>query len=338
MKIVITGYNTCGQNKSGGVQNRIKEIYNRLQKKNVTIEYFCPMLTKLDDCDVLHLFKLDNEYIKLIKCAKKKGVKVVLSSIVPLTDGWKIDFKRILLRRLPFCVSYKIPFDILELVDQIIVETKQELIFIHKHYRIPYNKMRIIPNGIDPFDFKGDQIFEKIGKKKEYILQVGRVDRNKNVLNVIRAVKGTGIDYVIIGGCDFDNPEYYNQCKKEAEKEDNIHFLGWVASDSDLLKSAYAHAKVFVLASQQETFGMVVLEAASAGCNLALTKWLPIIDFKSFENCWLFDPNNIEEMRSQIVSAFKSNKNEITKKRVLMEFSWDKIIDSHISLYKELMQ
>ena len=44
MKIVITGYNTCAQNSSGGVQVRVRKIYEHLLKRDdVEVEYFCPM-------------------------------------------------------------------------------------------------------------------------------------------------------------------------------------------------------------------------------------------------------------------------------------------------------
>ena len=338
MKVVITGYNTCGQNTSGGVQNRIRQIYNRLSLKNdVNVEYFCPMTTKLEDCDILHLFKLEIEYIKLIKCAKGKGTKVVLSSIVPLTKGWKVDLKRILFKHLPIRSTYKIMFEMMNLVDFIIAETEQERSFIHKHFKVPNEKIAVIPNGIDPFDFEGNQIFDKIGGRKDYVLQVGRIDRNKNVCNVIKALKGTGIDYVVIGGADFENSQYYKDCLKEAADDEHIHFLGWVDSNSDLLKSAYANAKVLVLSSFQETFGLVALEAGAAGCNLALTKWLPITDFKSLENCWFFDANCIEDIRAKVLAAFSTERDRVTQKKILEEFSWDKIIDSHISVYKKLI-
>ena len=338
MKVIITGYNTCCQNTSGGVQSRIRQIYSRLAlKKDVSVEYFCPMTTRLDGCDILHLFKLEIEYVRLIKCAKEKGVKVVLSSIVPLSKGWKVDLRRILFKRLPIRSVNKIMFEIMDLVDFIIVETEQERSFIHKHFKVSNGKIAVIPNGIDPFVFEGNQIFDKIGGRKDYVLQVGRVDENKNVRNVIKALKGSGIDYVVIGGGNFGNSQYFEDCLKEAADDEHIHFLGWVDSESDLLKSAYANAKVLVLSSFQETFGLVALEAGAAGCNLALTKWLPITDFKSLENCWLFDANSVEDIRAKVVAAFSADRDKFTQKKILEEFSWDKIIDSHISVYNKLI-
>ena len=338
MKIVITGNNACGQNQSGGIQNRVRQIYSRLmKKKDVEIEYFCPMTTKLDGCDVLHLYKLEPEYIALIKCAKRKGVKVVLSSVVPLTNGWKVDLKRILFKHMPIRSTSKIIFEIMALVDFIIVETEQERSFIRKHFKVPDKKIAIIPNGIDSFNFEGTQIFDKIGGRKDYVLQVGRIDKNKNVCNVIKALKGTGIDYVVCGGADFENSQYYENCLREASGDEHIHFLGWVDSDSDILKSAYANAKVLVLSSFQETFGLVGLEAAAAGCNLALTKWLPIADFKSLEKCWFFDANSVSDIRTKVVEAFYANHDVATQKKIMDEFSWDKIIEAHISVYNKLI-
>ena len=40
------------------------------------------------------------------------------------------------------------------------------------------------------------------------------------------------------------DPHYYDICLEEAYGCDNIHFLGWLNSDNELLKSALGHASV----------------------------------------------------------------------------------------------
>lgn len=166
---------------------------------------------------------------------------------------------------------------------------------------------------------------------------VGRVDENKNVLNVIKALKGTGIDLVIVGGGYFEESAYYKKCIAEAKGNEHIHFLGWIDNKDDLLKSAYVNAKVFVLASFHETFGMVALEAGVAGCNIAMSKSLPIHDFHVFDDCWLFDPSNTSDIRSKIISAFNAPLTNALHEKVINTFSWNRIVNEHIKIYKELV-
>ena len=117
MKIIIAGYNTCCFNKSGGVQVRIKKIYELLSKQNeIEVEYFRPMETDFDKVDILHLFKLEPEYYNLVRKAKNKGVKIVLSTIIPLEGGYKIDIYRCLINRLPMLNVYKMAFKILSCI------------------------------------------------------------------------------------------------------------------------------------------------------------------------------------------------------------------------------
>ena len=339
MKIVITGYNTCCLNPTGGVQVRVKKIYELLtQRTDIEVEYFRPMEVDFDDIDILHIFKLDYEYYSLVCKAKSKGIKVVLSSIVPIKDGFKIDIYRRFINKLPILSSYKMLFKILNSVDAIISETREECLFISKHYDVDEKKIFVIPNGIDEPNEKGDSIFDLIGEKVDYVLSVGRFDSNKNQLNLIKALNGTGIDCVFVGGEDSGNSLYYEKCKKIAEGNTHFHFLGWVDSESELLKSTYANAKVFAFPSYQETFGIALIEAAIYGCNLAISKTLPIHDFHAYDDAYLFDPANVGDIRSKVISAFKAPLSDVWKKRTIKKFSWNSVINSHIQLYERILK
>lgn len=339
MKVVITGYNTCCMNPTGGVQVRIKKIYELLSNRDdVCVEYLSPMETDWDSVDILHLFKLEPEFYSIVNKAKSKGIKVVLSSIIPLGGGCKIDFYRRFLNKFPVLSSYKMDFSILNKVDCIIAETPVERNFISKHYGVESHKIQVIPNGIDIIDYKGEDIYKLIGGKKEYVLLVGRFDTNKNQKNVILAMQGSGIDVVFIGGEDSGDASYYHQCKELAKDDPHFHFLGWISSNSNLLYSAYSNAKVFVFPSYGETFGLALLEAAISGCNLAISQTLPILGFHTFDDAYLFNPNDLNDIREKIKAAFSSDKNERIKSRVIDTFSWNSLIDQHVELYESLIK
>lgn len=339
MKIVIAGYNTCCFNKSGGVQVRIKKIYELLSKQNdIEVEFFRPMETDINTVDILHLFMLLPEYYNLVCKAKKRGIKIVLSTIIPLENNYKIDIYRYIINKLPILNVYKMTFKILSCVDALIVETKSEFNFIAKHYGVDKKKMVIIPNGVDRNFYQGTDIYKKIGGYKNYVLHVGRFDDNKNQLNVIKALKGTDIDVVFIGGADNCDLTYISRCKHEASGDAHFHFLGWVDSDSNLLRSAYANAKVFVFPSYKETFGLVLLEAAINGCNIAMSNTLPILDYHVFDDAYLFNPNNVNDIRKKINEAFNSEENKQIKNRIIETFSWNSVISKHIMLYKSLLK
>ena len=94
MKILFQAYNTCCQNTSGGVQNRLRKIHDLLVERGYQVDYFNPFETRLEDYDILHVFSLNIESYALMQVAKQKGLKIVLSSIVNTINGRKIDFLR----------------------------------------------------------------------------------------------------------------------------------------------------------------------------------------------------------------------------------------------------
>lgn len=336
MKVLFQGYFTYAQNKSGGVQVRMRQLAENLRRAGVQIDFFDHNTTDVSQYDILHVFSLNIEHYSLVQYAHRKGVKVVLSSIVTISEGWKIDLVLTLVRH-PVLTSYNIQQSILNLCDSIIVETPKEQMFINKHYRNVASKLTVIPNGIVPIESVGKAHISKFIDDKDYVLCVGRFDSNKNQLNVIRALKDTDVDVVFIGGPVTANDEYYKKCLEAAEGRNNIHFLGWVKNDSPLLNSAYSNAKVFLFPSYHETFGLVLLEAAVAGANLVVSKSLPILDFPVMEMCSRVDPNDLSDIRNKTLAAFSKEKDKEQTKKILKEFSWDVVVDQHIKLYKSLL-
>lgn len=338
MKILFQSYNTCCQNTSGGVQVRIRKIRSFLLERGYQVDYFSPFETKIGDYDILHIFKLTNECLDLIKCARLSGVKVVLSSIVGLDGGYKIDIYR-LLEKFPFNTFFHNMFESIRLCDHIIVETYKEKEFLFKHYGANKSKISILPNGIDSRPLATPIIYKYIGGEKKYILQVGRFDSNKNQLNVIRALKSTNIPVVFVGGAPQGSErKYYDLCVEEAKENNNFHFLGWQSADSELLNSAFHYAHALILPSYFETFGLVVLEAAEKNLFICMSNTLPILDYNVFDPELCFSPNNLNEIKSvvdrvMVREQLKDKYNDLIRNT----FSWKKIIDEHIYIYKSLI-
>jgi glycosyltransferase involved in cell wall biosynthesis len=75
----------------------------------------------------------------------------------------------------------------------------------------------------------------------------------------------------------------------------NIQWVGWVAYDQ--LGTYFTQADVFVLPSQEDTWGMVVLEAMVFGKPILCSKWVGAVEMvQPEENGYIFDPYKIEEM------------------------------------------
>lgn len=341
MKILLHAYNTCCQSESGGVQVRIRKIKSLLEERGVRVDFFNPYTTDIRDYDLVHVFMLTLESESLINCAKTLGKKVVLSSIVNLNSykTAKRNHKILpVLCRLGVRPTDSVLYTAIHHCDKIIAETPAESYHLQKCFEVPNNKISVIPNGCNENIEASDEIYKFIGNRKKYVVQVGRIDPNKNLLNVIKAVKGADYNLVVIGGEYAGNKsDYIERCKKEAKGCNNIFFLGWLPASSAELASAYANAQALILPSYQETFGLVAVEAASYGTHVCLSNTLPILDFGVFDKSLSFNPNNPASIRTVLDKVMAQPKSEERKKIITDFFNWDRIIDLHIDLYKQCL-
>lgn len=339
MKILLHGYNVCCQTESGGIQNRIRAIHSLLnQREGVEADLFNPYESIIKDYDILHLFKMKDEQDELIEFVKRLGKKVVLSSVIPIDNGNVLDRHRKFINRFPIHTVMKRRFVMLQKMDKIVTESYKESRFISEHYGIPDNKIIVIPNGVNIRNYTGRDVYDFVGDIGKYAVVIGRFDDNKNQLNVIKALKGTGIHVVFLGGSAAWCLDYFDECVKCAGDDTHFHFLGWVEHDSDLFWSALLNADTMILPSYNETFGLVALEAGIAGCKLAISETLPILDYKAFKDCKRFNPSSAESMRKCVLNVFNASRDDFLIEKIESEFSWDSVIDQHIELYRELLQ
>ncbi len=336
LNILIQPYNNFSQNAAGGVQTRVREYYKALCNRNdCHVEFFDKLKHKIEEWDIIHFFKLSIEHYDLMIYAKNKGVKIVISSIVPLQDGLKILTHRLLCKIIPLHTILDINSDMLSISTLILTESKSESKFLKKFYGVPFSKIRVLPNGISEKILSGDlSLARNKFKTDKFVLQVGRIDENKNQLNVIRSLKGTDISLIIVGGPDPLHPEYFEKCKKEAGE--NIIFTGWIPQTDPMIASLYAAAKVVLLPSFRETFGNVILEGAACGANIVYSNTLPIKELNLGSGTWTVTPNDISDIQRKIKEAFYSDNDPKLKARVLSEFTWEHIAEKHFQLFENL--
>lgn len=336
MKVLVQTYDTAFQNVAGGVHNRIVRTVEAVRKTGCIVDYFDKFHTVANQYDILHVFKLDIGNLGLMQYAKSKGMKIVLSAVQGLDNGRNIDVYWAL-RKLPIMTTYKLLFRMCELADVIITETKKEAEFISKHYHVDDNKIVVIPNGADMIGSNSRAVFDSLGKDCQYVLEVARFDKNKNQINVIRALKDTDIDVVFAGGPNYADHGYYEDCLELAKDSPNIHFLGWLDSQSELLQSAYGNAKVLIAPSFYETFGLSIIEGAMAGAVPVISKTLPILDYAAFQNCLTFDPSTPDDIRLKVETAMHTEPTLEFRENIQREFSWDSVAKQHFELYRSLL-
>jgi glycosyltransferase involved in cell wall biosynthesis len=333
MKILIESYSTVFQQEAGGVQTRIRLFIDHLKNAGIGVKKYDKWSDKLDEYDILHIFKIQPENYSLFRMAQSKGIPVIISTVIPIENRFKIILAIILYRLFNVSTGYSIIYNMLRNAEAILPQTVYEADFLKKYYRIKSKTVHIIPNGVNITHYeKNRSLFsQSTGIKGKYVLQVGRFDENKNQISVIQAMSNTNIPIVFIGGEDPAQPSYYQRCKDIAGR--NIHFLGWINHNDPLLSSAYMSAQIVILPSHKEIFGNSLIEGGAAGANLIATKSLPINAWGLSKLCLSIDPNDTDDIKKKIETLFNKPLDPAISEIIKNRFSWERVIDTHLQVY-----
>jgi glycosyltransferase involved in cell wall biosynthesis len=184
-----------------------------------------------------------------------------------------------------------------------------------------------ISNGLDLTKFKPM-------KKEKRILILARLFVNKGIHDILDALKSIDLKGWTV---DIVGEGPYRGILEEKVKENNltdsVAFHGWVDHDSDLLKSLYGRAAIFISNSYFESFGQTALEAISAGCYPLLSD---IGGYRSIVNDdkYFFEKENTEQIQSKLENRMKSwNK---SFKINIDKFKWTSVIKEYINLLEKI--
>jgi glycosyltransferase involved in cell wall biosynthesis len=277
LRVLFLTYPRIGLNR-GGLQLQIAKTAEALTGLGIEVVYYNPWLNEIPEVDLCHVFSIDGSMMYHVQSAKNRLKPVVVSPVfscsgVPL---WQTKIKAKLSSLLPGMYTDLVRARaLLEGASHVIALTGNERAALEQSFQIRRDKLSIIPNGIEKrFSSASPRLFEERFGFNDFILQVGSIDRNKNQLATIRAVKGTPHKLVIIGQASTINENYYQACTAAAD--DNVFFLGQLSHDDPLLASAFAAAKTFILPSYNEVMPLVLYEAALAGCKLVVSQSVPV--------------------------------------------------------------
>ncbi len=207
---------------------------------------------------------------------------------------------------------------ILSGVDYILTSGKTESNLLRKKFKITA-EIAEVHFGIDPALGKanGRSFSEKYGLK-DFALCVGRFEIRKNQFALIEIFRNMPEKHLVLIG-------YFNDKTTEAIDKShapkNVHIYQRVSKED--LYSAYAAARVHVLASWYELPGLVSLEAAAAGARIVTTSWGTAKDYFK-ERVQYCEPNRPESIRKAILESFDSKHNSELREFVLENFTWEK--------------
>lgn len=202
-------------------------------------------------------------------------------------------------------------------------------------------QIRVIPGGVDINKFKkvsSNELDKQLNlKSKKVVVFAGKLTVYKGVKYLIMAAKKIPAEIIILG----DGPEK-NNLKKLAKdlKVNNVHFLGHLNNNTQLLIQFYSRADVFVAPSiWDEPLGLVILEAMACETPVVVTKkgGIPLA-VKEGKNGFFIKPRNANDLAEKVNKIINNPDLKIKmgkKAREIAEqkFSWDNISSLFEKIY-----
>lgn len=185
-------------------------------------------------------------------------------------------------------------------------------------------------------------IFKKYKLPKEFALYVGDVNWNKNLINLLAAVKIAKTHLVLVGKAFTDSglseTREINKKIRQFGIEDKITKTGFIL-DSDLVQ-IYNLAKVTVLPSYYEGFGLPVLESMACGTPAVCTDIASLSEIA--KGAALFcSPQDPKDIAAKITTVFELSQQEYEKlsqksQEHAQQYSWTKTAQQTIKVYESL--
>jgi len=198
-------------------------------------------------------------------------------------------------------------------------------------YGVKPEKIRVVYLGFDEKKFFADggnpDILKKYNITQPYLLYVGRLEKKKNIGNIIKAfalarAKHDNLQLVLAGS----GGNQFEEIKKiiaDAKLENEVIITGYV--DSGDLSELYQQAEMFLFPTLYEGFGLPILEAMACGTPVIASDMAPHTEVGGLV-AYYIDPYSPKALADAIIKILDSAglKAELREKGMLRvkEFSW----------------
>lgn len=210
---------------------------------------------------------------------------------------------------------------------------------LRSHFPALEDRIRVIPNGVDTQRFAPDsgaraRVRRELGLGDERVAMfVGGDWQRKGLPFALEGLPGAdGWRLVVVGQGDV---ERYRAMAAELGVADRVHFVGRQTAPERWLASADA----FVSPTAYEAFPLAVLEAASAGLPLLVTRVNGTEEvLRQGENGLEItrDGDSVRAALGALASAEDRARLGAEARRSASRYSWAEIVDAHVRLYGEL--
>ena len=190
--------------------------------------------------------------------------------------------------------------DIADVIIAISEETKND---IERFYFIPSDKIKVIYQscGEQYYVSLSQDVLNKVKEQyqlpSEYLLYVGTIEQRKNLLTIVKALKNIKDIPLVVAG---RKTAYFNQVKKFiADNKLNSRVIFLNSVDGNDLPAMYQMAKIFILPSVLEGFGIPIIEALTSKTPVITTQGGCFPEAGGPDSIYI-DPHNYKELAEKV--------------------------------------
>ena len=215
--------------------------------------------------------------------------------------------------------------------DAVHVATLEDSKIVSKYFKVPPSRIEVRPNWLDLDVFKNKSYV----RKKNRILFVGRLNAQKNIFLLLKALSGTNISIDIVGeGVLEKDLRIYAK-----NKDVNANFLG--SFENNKMPEIYNSYLVYVLCSPYEGNPKTLLEAMACGCAVIGTNVSGIQSIISNQENGLLVNEDFFSLRSAILDLINNKKKQNklvnnANKYIKFNNSLDMILTKEFEAYNKI--
>jgi glycosyltransferase involved in cell wall biosynthesis len=188
---------------------------------------------------------------------------------------------------------------------------------------VPESKVRVIPHGVGlPFTADGPRA------DGDYVLTVSTLEPRKNLSRLVEGFHRSGLDGLelrVVGG------EGWGGVQVDGDRVQRLENV-----DDEELARLYRGAAAVVYVSLYEGFGLPVLEAMACGTPVVAPAGPPYDEFAE-GIAFQVDPRDVDSIAHGLQQAVASGSQPVGVRRAA-DFTLERMVQSHVDLYRELAE
>jgi glycosyltransferase involved in cell wall biosynthesis len=322
---------------SGGLELQVLRTARALQRLGVETEFLDPWKPTFDAA-LMHCFSSEYQLGDLIERATAQGIPVVVTAVfLPRTFRVAYRMWRGVDPLIPAKTTFGLRRRILHHASRVIALSQSEARDLVHIFGIGPSSVEVVPNGVDSSieGARPDAFRERFGVS-DFVLCVASVERRKNQLRLIEALRNSRVPLVLIGQGRADEADYVRRVEEEVKRSEDILWIPGLPPDSELLLSAYAAARVHALPSLSEGQPLALLEAAATGANIVMSD-LPYLRELFGDYAWYCNPRSPVSIREAVMAAWHAPRGVRYTRRPPWLLSWDDVARRLVGIYEAVL-